>query len=292
MSKQRVCFLLSLFALGSCSASSTDLAIKEISRSALPSELNEVSGLWCNDDRVYAINDSGNSATLYTLATNGTVLSEVAISSRNRDWEAITGGPDGIVIGDIGNNRGNFDHFNLHVVNTESSHSPVVPMTHKFEYHDYVPSRPYQHDFDAEALAYQPELGVVMFTKSWNSLISHVYVLDGMKPLKPIAELEGINWLVTGADWHDATRQYVLVGYHPTLVGSLSAHLAVLDEHFDVVASHPLPNGQVEGVCVLSGGDVLVAQEQRWGTPARLTQYQARYFDETASKIKVALKQN
>lgn len=74
-------------------------------------ELSEVSGFAASRSVpgvLYAINDSGNSATLYALSETGRHLAQWSIDGRNRDWEdmaAVTiDGQHFLVIGDTGDN--------------------------------------------------------------------------------------------------------------------------------------------------------------------------------------------
>lgn len=73
--------------------------------------LTEVSGLSASRDWpgvLYAINDSGNSATLYAMSETGRHLGEWTINGRNRDWEDLANvtldGQNYVVIGDTGDN--------------------------------------------------------------------------------------------------------------------------------------------------------------------------------------------
>jgi len=76
------------------------------------SVLTEVSGLSASRNSpgvLYAINDGGNSATLYAMSEKGKHIGQWSIQARNRDWEDLDSvelnNRNYIVIGDTGDNR-------------------------------------------------------------------------------------------------------------------------------------------------------------------------------------------
>lgn len=82
-------------------------------------ELTETSGFVASKDWpgvIYAINDSGNTASLYALSESGIHLGQWPIAGRNRDWEDLAsislGSKNYVVIGDTG------DNLNVHKSNT------------------------------------------------------------------------------------------------------------------------------------------------------------------------------
>lgn len=75
------------------------------------SRLNEVSGISASRNSpgvLYAINDSGDSATLYALSEKGKHIAQWSIGARNRDWEDLDvvelNSQNYILIGDTGDN--------------------------------------------------------------------------------------------------------------------------------------------------------------------------------------------
>jgi hypothetical protein len=74
-------------------------------------QLTEVSGLTASRNSpgvLYAINDSGDSATLYALSEKGQHIGQWAIKARNRDWEDLDSvelnNQNYVLIGDTGDN--------------------------------------------------------------------------------------------------------------------------------------------------------------------------------------------
>ncbi|WP_159064788.1 hypothetical protein [Thaumasiovibrio subtropicus] len=274
--------------LSACSIAASDFSLERVSEVTLSRELNEISGLWCEEDSLFAINDSGNSATLYQLNLRGQIEQRFTIASPNRDWEAVTARGKEIIIGDIGNNRGKFDTIHLYAVNRDTQTQTIKPEKQSYQYADFQSAKPYQHDYDAEALTYHPDVGLIMFSKSWQSYTTHVYHLEADQTsaaVAPLAQIDGLHWLVTGADWDAVRQRFVLVGYHPSLIGELNAKLAIVSEAYQVEATFSLPSGQIEGVCVLENGDILVAQEQRKRQPAKLMRFQLNQPVENRNNI-------
>lgn len=79
----------------------------KINKIKLPAELNEISGLEkFNDSTLIAINDSGNSPTIFFITLKGKLIKKTLVSNAtNIDWEDLTIDNKGnLYIADAGNN--------------------------------------------------------------------------------------------------------------------------------------------------------------------------------------------
>jgi len=86
--------------------------------------LSEISGLAAStllSDRLWAINDSNNPASIYAINVNGNVEGQYSIdNAQNYDWEALASfrlnNMPYLLIADIGDNRAQRDHYTLYIV--------------------------------------------------------------------------------------------------------------------------------------------------------------------------------
>lgn len=142
--------------------------------------LTELSGLAFSrtSERIYAINDSGDSSRFFVTSTAGTPIQIVAVSgSTPSDTEDLAVGPclgggDCIFIGDIGDNDSRRGSLRLTLIAERTSFpSPVTPM--KWVTMKYSDGRAH----NAESLAVHPVTGdVFILTKTDSD--PHIYRLS------------------------------------------------------------------------------------------------------------------
>lgn len=251
--------------------------------SLLPAGSEESSGLICTAQGFLTVNDSGNPAELQQLDTQ-LRLSRIALPLDNTDWEAITTDGQLIYIADTGNNSGQRAELQIHRVRyqQDSTDLTVLPGI-RLRYAGYPEKPPaaYQHDFDAEALAYA-EGSLWLFSKSWQSGISQVYQIDpdkiGPHTFTATAHIAGLPGLVTDAVYLPEHQRFVLTGYQNylhqlfrfALEGQYDAFAAITDRQFRLLQVIPLPHaGQLEGICA-RGSEIWLSQEQSEQQAARL----------------------
>lgn len=258
--------LLSSMFLSACnSLSDSKLGVSIVDSISLSAELTETSALYCpTDERIYTVNDSGNSAIVYQLDNRGNITQTNYIDSENNDWEALTGDDRYLYIGDIGNNGGKRANLNV-VVLDKNSLQKVSVLNIKYENNSIEQNEYLKHDFDAEALVnYQDAL--ILFSKSWLTNNLHIYSLNKtqtQQTIKPIANVEGIPGVVTGGAYNLVNNQFVLVGYKLKSLGFFTPFIAILDADFSIVAQYSLSGfSQVEGVCVSPAGNIWISQEK------------------------------
>lgn len=228
----------------------------------LSQQLEETSGLYCTDEGLFTINDSGNEATVFELDYNAGVKQAHTLALKNVDWEAITGDDNFLYIADIGNNKGKRESLAIHKV---SRHHYDEISSVSVQYQDNTPSDnfPYAHDFDAEAMV-MANGKLLVFSKSWRTGIANVYEVgsETQQTLKPIAQVTGLPGVITGVDFDKARNLYVVVGYKSDPFGNFSTFLAQLDTSFTPIDVWPLDEyKQVEGVCVDKQGDYWFSEE-------------------------------
>lgn len=111
-------------------------------------QLSEISGMAVSrrdDQLLWAINDSGQAASLYAMDTRGNLLSVVETQIQNRDWESLTSltlnNTPYLLLGDSGDNLGIHKNYRLHLFEEpalgNASVGPVEPVaTTTFTYAD------------------------------------------------------------------------------------------------------------------------------------------------------------
>ncbi|MGD9162638.1 MAG: hypothetical protein PVG39_29800 [Desulfobacteraceae bacterium] len=124
--KSLTIFLLFISTAASCAhmGSQPKGTVTTRSGTIIDSNLSEVSGIAVsriNKDILWVINDSGNSASVYALNTEGKVLGTLAIQGvSNNDWEDIASfeyeGKPYILIADVGDNRAKRSKCFLHFI--------------------------------------------------------------------------------------------------------------------------------------------------------------------------------
>ncbi|MCC7077027.1 MAG: hypothetical protein IT198_07875 [Acidimicrobiia bacterium] len=189
--------------------------------------LDELSGLVVsrrNPDVLWAVNDSGNTATLYSLTAGGALLGETEIAGVSpRDIEDLaitTPGPGGvprILVGDIGDNRGVRDSIRVYRVpepadpaDTQTAEAEVLEAVYPDGAHN------------AEALMADPTTGYIYVVTSGPAGTAHLYGWSNPAPgtsatLEDVASipLDGlsVDGLVTSADMADDGSAVVVRTY-------------------------------------------------------------------------------
>ena len=228
----------------------------------LSQQLEETSGLYCTDDRLFTINDSGNEAKVFELNYDGLVTQTYPLPLRNIDWEAITGDDEFLYIADIGNNKGKRETLMVHKV-SRRDYNHVDSFSIQYAGNEPSDNFPYAHDFDAEAMVLA-EGKLLIFSKSWRTGIANVYEVgsETLQILTPIAQIAGLPGVITGADFDEMRNLYVVVGYTSDPFGNFSTFLAQLDTSFTPIEVWPLDEyKQVEGICVDKQGDYWFSEE-------------------------------
>ncbi|QPG05466.1 hypothetical protein IT774_15445 [Salinimonas marina] len=265
---------LAVFTLPACSASDPlpKLTVEVLHSQRLDTILEETSGLVCTGDSAITLNDSGNAAALFRIDKQGQIQNRYPLDFANKDFEAVTADDNYFYIGDIGNNRGQRPYVNIRQVARDDAKKQ---QTLRLTYADNNPQNnlPYAHDYDAEALVNQDD-HLLLFSKSWASKRVKVYRIAKDKKnqiLTPVAHIDGLPGLVTGADWDAEQRRFVVVGYEHSPIGLFQPFVALIAADFTIEGVARLEQfGQVEGVCVNNASQIWLTQESTPLDSARL----------------------
>ena len=242
-----------------------------VSTVALPKTLSETSGLYCEANQLYSLNDSGNTPAIFKLSPDGAVLNESKLALTNVDWEAISADKEWFYIADVGNNKGLRGEVSIYKVRRENL-SEVQTLALQYAGNDPASNRAYAHDYDSEAIVKTID-ALILFSKSWRTGITHIYDIsdEPKQTLTPIAQIKNLPGVVTGADYDKHRNVFVVTGYKSDPFGNFTTFIAQVSTDYSVLNVWPLkPFKQVEGVCVDESGDYWFSEEATEGRQATL----------------------
>jgi len=219
----------------------------------------------------WTLNDSGNSAELYAIDEQGSTVRSVTLDGiENVDWESMTRIPEGLVVGDIGNNFGRRDDLALHIVapgeGTRAEHVRTV----RFDYPDRGPAgMSVVHDWDAEALFYDaPNLYLLSKHRSdTNTTLYKVPMTGEAVVLEELAKFDvggdprKYGGRVTGADLRADGQFLAVLCYHAIWIFRRGEHW--LAEPVRTIEIDQRVVKQAEAIA-WSGKDLLFTTEAGW----------------------------
>lgn len=195
---------------------------------ALPSSLNESSGIIFFNDKIVSHNDSGGENKLFELDTiTGSITRTVTIANAtNVDWEDVTQDEDFIYVGDIGNNNGNRTDLKIYKIDKSDflNATTVTAQTIDFSYanqSDFT-SNPNNTEWDAEALVSIDQNNLVLLSKNWVDNQTSAYLIPkspGTYSISPMPTTYNSGGLITGGTYNPTTEKLFLVGYQPVSAG-------------------------------------------------------------------------
>ncbi len=238
----------------------------------LPNTLKEISGICVLSDHfLYAINDSGNSNTLFRLTPEGDIIKRFTIpNTQNKDWEDLTSDSQGnIYIGDFGNNDNDRKDLVIYKVSGIATNTPkATPISFFFEDQKKFPPKRKHRNFDVEAFIYDKDY-FYLFTKDRSKPytgVTKVYAvpaLSGTHPARHISSLSICNdknsCSITSAVLSPKGNQIILLthnqiillkNFNPNLMDDITLHSIPL-HHFS----------QKEGICFKNENTLYITEE-------------------------------
>ena len=261
----RVVIVLTSILFTACSSLTHNANYRVLAEHNLPRTVTETSGLYCPENGfAYTVNDSGNKASIYKIDNLGHVVDERSTELNNIDWEALTGDKTYFYIGDIGNNNGKRESVKIHKMVKGGLDEKVNTLSIHYANNQIKNNAYLNHDFDAEALVSMDE-HLFLFSKSWQSANLLIYRLDKATPKQsviPVANIDNLPGMITGADYDHQHARFILVGYQLKSLGRFYPFITILDKQLNLVRSFELEGyKQIEGLCVTPSGDVWLTQE-------------------------------
>ncbi len=191
--------------------------IKKFRVNYLPDSIKESSGLSFWGDKLYTINDSGNSGDIFEIDPHsGKIITTIKTSLINKDWEAITNDGNNFYIGDFGNNEGIRKDLTLYRIPFEKDSIFFNQIRDiKFYYSDQKEFIPHNlnQNFDAEAMVFLQNK-VQLFTKEWKSKsVTHYEIDPALNEEQSAKKIESypIGFVVTDASYYN--KKLYVVGY-------------------------------------------------------------------------------
>ncbi|WP_438711804.1 hypothetical protein ACSTS3_04310 [Aquimarina muelleri] len=252
---------------------------------SFPNSLNEISGItMLSNNKVYAINDSGNDNTLFCLDLKGEILQQIKIpETKNIDWEDLAyDHKDNIYIGDFGNNSNDRKDLNIYKVSGILSNSLSVSKI-EFTYEDQkkFPPKKKELNFDVEAFIYLKN-NLYLFTKNRSKKakgITKLYKIpttSGQHIAKLIGEYEICNnnsdCFITGAAINKTNDKIALLTHDKVFLLRDFKGDNLWNGNIQKIKLHH--NSQKEGICFKNDSTLFITDEKTGHKKASLYEYQ------------------
>lgn len=271
----------------------------------LSNTVSETSALIYLKNKLWTLNDSGGLPVLYAMDTaTGQIIQEVTITNAiNVDWEELAIDEDYIYIGDFGNNDGTRDDLGIYKVLIDDlpyqGNGSVTASHITYIYPDQKSfNRNYSHNFDCEAFI-ATEDSLYLFSKNRADYKTKLYRLP-KEPGNFIAELItsfDVNGLITGAGYSITENEVVLIGYVQNIYTPFVWLLFDFQSNSYFSGNKrriDFPNlttTQTEGICYISGKDLMISAEKSPTFTARVFRFNASAWTDHVShtnEIKIA----
>ena len=244
-------------------------------KALLPKEVDETSGLFFHNSRLWTHNDSGGKPILYALDTaTFEVVQRVTLeNASNKDWEDVCCDGQTVFVADCGNNNGNRKDLKIYFFHVDpipdNGDATVKVDTICFSYPDQASfkRKVLHNDYDCEAI-FATDRYLYLLSKNWVSATTRLYRLKKQAGTQ-VAEM--VNWfnskgLITGADFNPELGVIAIVGYVNKIWEPFIFLIYDFDE--DAVTAHgrrlEMPNLmgiQSEGICFYDGCRCFISAE-------------------------------
>ena len=247
--------------------------INKYRTAVLSDSINENSGLDFFNNRLFTINDSGNSSEIFEIDHETGKLKNVFKTDLiNKDWEAITSDSTNLYIGDFGNNVGNRNDLIIYKIPFDSALvdlniNKIKPIPFYYpEQKDFTPKN-LNNNFDAEAMIFL-DGKIHFFTKEWASKSTTHYTVDPRITDNQAAQkIENFptDFVVTDAAYFN--QKLYLVGYTKkaevflTVFNESEPGIFFQDKPKKYYLGSSLSIGQIEGIAVDEKGIYISGEE-------------------------------
>ena len=239
--------------------------------------LKETSGLQWIGNRLFSINDSGNSAEIQEINPDtGLILRTIQVTNAsNVDWEDLAASQEYLYIGDFGNNSGNRTDLKIlripivSLLNQIQVTAEIINFTYQDQNGIPNPNLPY----DCEAMVFGSGK-IYLFTKGTTTNESRTFVLDPV-PGNQIAQKIGAfeaPGKFTGADLNPDGKSLIFIGYETSGFNSRAFVMVFPNPNLNSIPISPSSEtfwlgsvsqtSQTEGISIFSSEKIKISGEQ------------------------------
>ena len=247
--------------------------INKYRTAVLNDSIKENSGLNFFNDRLFTINDSGNSSEIFEInQQTGKIKNVFKTDLINKDWEAITSDSTNLYIGDFGNNVGVRKDLVIYRIPFDSilmapNINNITPIPFYYpEQKDFTPKN-INNDFDAEAMIFLNGK-IHLFTKEWASKSTTHHTIDpNLVDNQAAQKIEtfATDYVVTDAAYFE--QKLYLVGYTKkaevflTIFTESEPGIFFKEKPKKYYLGSSLSLGQIEGIAVDDKGIYISGEE-------------------------------
>ena len=244
-------------------------------KAELPKDVNETSGLFFHNGRLWTHNDSGGKPILYGIdTTTFEVMQKLTLSNaKNKDWEDVCTDGEKVFVGDFGNNKGNRKNLRIYVFPLsaipDEGDATIEVDSIMFRFGDQTnfEKRKHEHDFDCEAM-FATEEYLYLFSKGWQTGTTRLYRLPKTSGTYVAEVVNGFDsqGLITGADYDRENRILATVGYVKSIWKPFMYLIFDFDEAGNKLSNRrfEMPQwagAQTEGICFFDEGRCFISAE-------------------------------
>lgn len=264
MKKLFIIHFLLIYVLGQ-SQKIEKLNLKPYKIAVLSDSLKESSGLTHIGDRLFSLNDSGNTSEIFEIKSGSSYIEKTFQTGlKNVDWEAITNDGSNFYIGEFGNNLGTRKDLKIYQIPFRNDSLLVdsirtIPFFYP-EQTDFSPKN-INNNFDAEAMTFLDGT-IHLFTKEWiTNTVSHYVIDKSLTGNQPAKKLETFDTGFVATDASFISNRLYVVGY--TKKASVYMMIFEKDENGNLFFNKPLKKyflgrafniGQIEGITATEKG--------------------------------------
>lgn len=253
-------------------------ALSPLTLAELPASQNETSGLAWIQNRLFSINDGGNTNQIIELnPETGTVIRTVTVkNTEKKDWEDLAQSDTYLFVGDFGNNLGNRTELNVlkikisDLLNMTEVNSERIDFTFS-DQTDFSENNG-NHNFNCEGFIFWNGK-LHLFTKNETDQKTNHYTLsqDPGKRQAILTSSFNAEGLVTAAAIETSSNSLCLLGYEDKglssqvflwLFSDYSGEDFFKGKKHKVLLGSPAQLSQTEGITFTEGFTVLISAEK------------------------------